>query len=154
MSPTTQSQPATIRAIPGYGSPQQSDVRVLVLSPYLEIRRSLRQALEALSTDVTVCSNREQADEVLSKQSFELVFCDCHLPDGSYSDLIHPCHWAHRTPRVAVVVRKGGRELCADALGKGAFAVLQWPGCITDLELAVLRAKREEERLFLFRAAS
>jgi len=151
---TAQTQPATVQAFPAYSGSQQRNIRVLLLSPYPEVRRSLRQTLEALAIDVTVCANREQGEEVLSKQVFELVFCDCYLPDGCYSDLIHPRHWAHRTPRVAVVVRKGGRELYADALGKGAFVVLQWPSCVTDVELAVLRAIREEERLTLFRAAS
>jgi DNA-binding NtrC family response regulator len=104
--------------------------------------------------DVTLCSNCEQGEEVLSKQAFELVFCDSYLPDGSYADLIHPFHWAHRTPRVVVVVGKGERELHLDALKKGAFAVVEWPGYVTDVELAVLRAMREEERMSLFRAAS
>lgn len=104
--------------------------------------------------DVTLCSNREQGEEVLCKQEFELVFCDSCLPDGSYADLIHPHHWAHRTPRIVVVVRKGERELYGDALRKGAFAVLEWPGHLTYVELAVLRAMREEERASSFRAVS
>jgi DNA-binding NtrC family response regulator len=150
---TSATQPATQRAIPGYASPLQRGVRVLILSPYAEIRQSLRRTLEALSVDVTVCSNREQGEEVLSRQVFDLVFCDSDLPDGSYSDLIHSDHhWAHRTPRVTVIIRKGDRELHLDSLRKGAFAVLQWPGCVTDVELALLRAIREEDHITLFRA--
>jgi|SRR5215472_8778660 len=152
---TLETQPATLRTIPSYARPAQRGVRVLILSPYPEIRQSLRRTLEALSTDVTVCSNREQGEEVLSRQAFDLAFCDSYLPDGSYSDLIHSDHhWAHRTPRVAVIVRKGGQEFHLDTLRKGAFAVLQWPGCVTDVELALLRAMREEERTALFRAIS
>lgn len=152
--PHTEIRPVPVRAFPGYVSPQQGNVRVLILSPHLELRRSLRHALESLCMDVTLCSNREQGEEVLAKQEFEVVFCDSYLPDGSYADLIHPFHWAHRTPRVVVVVRKGEREFHLDALKKGAFAVVEWPGYVTDVELAVLRAMREEERMSLFRAAS
>jgi DNA-binding NtrC family response regulator len=152
---TLETRPATLRAIPSYASPLQRVVRVLILSPHVEVRQSFRRTLEALSTDVMVCSNREQGEEVLSRQAFDLVFCDSYLPDGSYSDLIHSDHhWAHRTPRVAVIVRKDDQELHLDALRKGAFAVLQWPGCVTDVELALLRAMREEHRLALFRAIS
>jgi DNA-binding NtrC family response regulator len=151
---TLETQPATLRTI-RYARPLQRGVRVLILSPYPEIRQSLRRTLEALSADVTVCSNREQGEEALSRQAFDLVFCDSYLPDGAYSDLIHSDqHWAHRTPRVAVIVRKGDQELHLGALRKGAFAVLQWPGCITDVELALLRAMREEDRTAVFRATS
>jgi DNA-binding NtrC family response regulator len=152
--PHIETRPGPVRPFHAHTNAQQSNVRVLILSPQPELRRSLRKALESLSMDVTLCSNCKQGEEVLSKQSFELVFCDSYLPDGSYADLIHPFHWAHKTPRVVVVVRKGERELHLDALKKGAFAVVEWPGYVTDVELAVLRAMREEERISLFRAVS
>jgi DNA-binding NtrC family response regulator len=150
----TAPQPSTVWEIPGYTGQQQRNVRVLVLSPDQEVRQSLRRTLEDLSTDVTLCSNRKQGEEVLARQAFELVFCDSHLPDGSFSDLIHPHRWAYGIPRVAVIVRKGDWELHMEALEKGAFAVLHWPGCITDVELAILRAIREEFRSCVIRAIS
>src|SRR5262245_38513826 len=94
-------------------------VRSLVVSSHLEGRRSLVGALEALGVDVTVCANRSQAEEVLSKQCFEIVFCDEHLPDGSYSDLVQPHGCDHRIPRLVVTTRCGDWELYFAALAKG-----------------------------------
>ena len=63
-------------------------VRALVVSSQLESRQPLVRTLEAIPADVIACSNRLQAEEVLSQQAFEIVFRDEHLPDGSYADLL------------------------------------------------------------------
>jgi hypothetical protein len=77
----------------------QRHVHALVVSPRLELRKALLHVLESLSADVICCSSRAQAEEVLFHQCFEVVFCDEHLPDGSYADLIHADHCEHRIPR-------------------------------------------------------
>jgi Response regulator containing CheY-like receiver, AAA-type ATPase, and DNA-binding domains len=118
----------------------------LVVSSHLEARHSLVDALEALGVDVIVCANRSQAEEVLSKQAFDIVFCDERLPDGSYFDLVHPNHWEHRVPRLVVTTRCGDWDLYFAALAKGAFDVIRRPGCATDLEMVVIRALHAEER--------
>jgi DNA-binding response OmpR family regulator len=109
----------------------------------------LFRALEELSLDVTVCSNLAQAIDVISRQGFELVFCDWHLPDGSYADLIRATRSAHAAPRVVAMVRISDREIRLEALSNGAFAVVRWPGCATDVEMAILGAQREKDRLSL-----
>jgi DNA-binding NtrC family response regulator len=121
-------------------------VRSLVVSSRLEARHSLVEALEALGVDVIVCANRCQAEEVLSKQAFDIVFCDEHLSDGCYSDLVHPNHWEHRIPRLVVTTRCGDWDLYFAALAKGAFDVLRRPGYATDLERIVILALHEEDR--------
>jgi DNA-binding NtrC family response regulator len=66
-----------------------------------------------------VSSTCAQAEEVLSKQTVDLVFCDEQLPDGSYDKLIHSNHWDHRIPRVVVTTRTGEWELYFEAVKKG-----------------------------------
>lgn len=119
-------------------------VRVLLVTSQLELRQSLLHVLESLSMDVITCSNLAQALEVLSGQEFDLVFCDDRLPDGTYSDLI--CKQPHggRTHPVVVTTRTGEWELYMEALRKGAFDVIRYPGPATDVELAVIRALRED----------
>ncbi len=121
----------------------QRHVHALVISPRLELRKALLQVLESLSADVI--SSRAQAEEVLSHQSFEVVFCDEHLPDGSYADLIHADHCEHKIPRVIVATRVGEWELYLEAMRKGAFDVVRAPWHATDVEMAVIRALHEEE---------
>lgn len=125
----------------------QRHVHALLVSPRLEVRKPLLQVLEAFSTDVVCCSNLAQAEEVLSTQSFEVVFCDEFLPDGSYADLIHPNHFENKIPRVIVATRVGEWELYLEALRRGAFDVVRAPFPPTDVEMTVIRALREEETL-------
>jgi len=103
------------------------------------------QVLESLSADVVTCSTRAQADEVLSHQSFEVVFCDEHLPDGSFADLIHARHYERKIPRVIVATRVGEWEFYFEAMRKGAFDVVRCPWHATDVEMTVIRALHEEE---------
>jgi DNA-binding NtrC family response regulator len=119
--------------------------RALLVSPDMEVRRPLLRTLEALSADVIVCSTRAQAEEVLSTQTVEIVFCDEHLPDGSYCDLIHSFDSDRRIPRVVVTTRTGEWELYFQATTKGAFDVIRSPWYATDVEMAVIRALREQD---------
>ncbi len=121
-------------------------VRALIVSPHMEVRGRLLRTLEALSADVIVCSTRAQAEEVLSRQAVEIVFCDEHLPDGSYCDLIHSSGPTHVIPRVVVTTRTGEWELYFEAMTKGAFDVIRSPWYATDVELAVIRALREPDQ--------
>jgi DNA-binding NtrC family response regulator len=123
----------------------QRTVRALVISPRLEVRKPLVHILESLAADVVTCSSRAQADEVLSHQAFEVVFCDEHLPDGSFADLIHSDHYEHKIPRVIVATRVGEWEFYFEAMRKGAFDVVRGPWHATDVEMTVIRALHEEE---------
>jgi DNA-binding NtrC family response regulator len=68
----------------------------LIVSPNIEVCRALIGTLEGLSTDVIVCSTETQAEEVLSRQTVDVVFCDENLLGGSHHVLIHANHWDHR----------------------------------------------------------
>ena len=120
--------------------------RVLVVSPHLEVRRPVVRTLESLSVDALVCSTRREAEEVLSKQTVELVFCEERLQDGSYCDLIHSDHYDHRIPRVVVMTRTGEWELYFEAIASGAFDVIRSPWYATDVEMTVIRALREDDQ--------
>ena len=129
-------------------------VRALLVSPHMEVRHPLLRTLQALSADVTVCSTRAQAEEALSRQAFEIVFCDEHLPDGSDCDLIHSFGRDDGIPRVVVTTRTGEWELYFEAIRKGAFDVIRSPWHATDVELAVIRASREQDRTALSRGVA
>lgn len=120
-------------------------VHALVVSPHLEVRKPLLQVLESLGADVSACSSRAQAEEVLAHQRFEVVFCDEHLPDGSYADLIHADHFENQIPRVVVATRVGEWELYFEATRKGAFDVVRAPWYAADVEMTVIRALHEEQ---------
>ena len=140
-SPATQVRPLRTNIAPE--APIQSQIRSLVVSAELEIRRPLLQTLESLKIDVVVCSRRLHAEEALSKSSFDVVFCDERLPDGSYTDLIGRDHWGRKIPRVIVTTKDGDWDLYFQALAKGAFDVIRCPCYATDVEMALIRVLRE-----------
>lgn len=127
------------------GATTQRCVHALVISPRLEVRKPLLRVLEALSADATSCLTKAQAEEVLAHQSFEIVFCDEHLPDGTYADLIHAEHFENKIPRLVVATRVGEWELYFDAMRKGAFDVIRAPWHATDVEMTIIRALHEEQ---------
>jgi CheY-like chemotaxis protein len=129
-------------------------LRALLVSPDLDVRRALVRTLEALTADAIVCSTRAQTEEVLSRQAVEIVFCDEHLPDGSYCDLIRSFGPDGEIPRVVLITRAGEWELYFEATSKGAFDVIRSPWYATDVELAVIRACPEQHRPTSARAAA
>ena len=116
----------------------------MLASPQLEVRHALIRTLERLSADVICCSTRSQAEEVLGRQEVDLVFCDEHLPDGSYADLIHSHHFHHKIPRLVVATRHCEWDLYFEALSKGAFDITRSPWHATDVEMIFIRALRKE----------
>ena len=79
---------------------------ILVTSSRVEDRRALMNILDGLPINVFSSSTVKQAEEVMSQKKLALVFCDEHLPDGSYRELfrvlaLHPSSrawWSRHTP--------------------------------------------------------
>lgn len=120
--------------------------RVLVLTPQVEVRHTLVHTLERLSADVITCSTKAQAEEVLSDQDIDLLFCDEHLSDGSYRDLIHPNNFARKVPRIVLTTRTGEWDLYFKALGNGAYDIVRAPWHATDIEMILIRAQHEQQQ--------
>src|SRR5262249_45263717 len=114
VSPATRSQVLHANPTPRLRSPRQ--VRSIVVSCELEMRRPLLRTLESLGVDVVVCSRVSDAEESLLKLPVDLVFCDEHLPDGGYAHLIHAHHSENCIPRVVVTTRHGDWDLYFHAL--------------------------------------
>jgi DNA-binding NtrC family response regulator len=126
-------------------SGMQDEVTILVVSADLESRRTVNKIIEELSMQIFSCSTSKQAEQVLSVERPNLIFCDERLPDGSYLDLLQPKHSGRVPPPVVVLTRTGEWDLYVEATRRGAFDVLRSPWCPTDFELCVIRAVREEK---------
>ena len=109
-------------------------------------RNALVHMLEGMSVSVFPCSTLSQAEEVLSRQKIELVFCDESLSDGSFRDLLRANQaWVGR-PHIVVIFQLGEWTEYLEALQLGVFEVISSPLHPTDVELAVSRAMRDEVR--------
>jgi DNA-binding NtrC family response regulator len=115
---------------------------VLVASSYLEERQALVGILEDLGVNTYASATLAEAEEVLSRQWVALVFCDDHLKDGSYRDLLQTPRTWEKAPHIVVTTRAGECKDYLEALALGAFDMIQYPYRSTDVELNVLRAMR------------
>lgn len=117
--------------------------QILVASSDLESRRNLMQTLVRLGLDpVGVCNLAECAD-ILAKERVGLVFCDRHLADGSYRDLLEKTKSDADRVRVVVTSRHPDWDEYLEAMRYGAFDVIASPCQPTDVEWMVIQAKRD-----------
>jgi len=116
----------------------------LVASSSMEDRQILVHILEDLGVNTYASATLAEAEEVLSRQWVPLVFCGDRLTDGSYRDLLQTPRTWEKAPHVVVTTRRGEWKDYLEALGLGAFDMIQYPYRSTDVELNVLRALRGE----------
>ncbi len=114
----------------------------LVASSHLESRRVLLRILDDLRVNAFASTTLAEAEEVLSRQRVALVFCDDRLSDGSYRDLLRNLRTWKQSPHTVVTTRTGEWKEYLEALGLGAFDMIQYPYRPTDVELNVIRAMR------------
>src|SRR6266853_2762430 len=118
----------------------------LVACADMKNRSALVHMLEDMSVNVFSCSALNQIEEVLSKQKIALVFCDEILSDGSFRDLLRANKHGMGRPRIVVIFRVGEWAEYLEALQLGVFEVISTPVHPTDVELAVIRATRDEDQ--------
>src|SRR5882672_9001487 len=109
-------------------------------------RSALVHMLEGMSVNVFSCSTLIQIGELLSKQKIELIFCDESLSDGSFRDLLRANDTWMGRPRIVVIFSTGEWTEYLEALQLGVFEVISAPLHPTDVELAVIRAIRDEDQ--------
>jgi CheY-like chemotaxis protein len=102
--------------------------------------------LDRLSSNVFSCSTLAQAEELIFRQTIHLVFCDEHLPDGTYRDLLRLIRSRQRTIPVVVISRVGEWKEYLEATQLGAFDVIPFPLRPTDVEFTVIRAMHGEQQ--------
>jgi DNA-binding NtrC family response regulator len=117
---------------------------ILVTSSRVEDRRALMRILDGLPINVFSSSTVKQAEEVMSQKKLALVFCDEHLPDGSYRELLSRSRTAQKHPRLVVTTHTGEWNEYLEATRRGAFDVIRYPLQPADVELIVIRAMRDQ----------
>ena len=118
--------------------------QVLVTSSDFENRRRLMQVLTQLGLDPIVATNTSEAKETLQQDRVGLVFCDRHLADGSYRDVLDVARSCPEKVRVVVTSKHADWDEYLEAMRLGVFDVISTPCRPTDVEWMVIQAKRDE----------
>lgn len=124
--------------------PRQCDV--LLVSTSIEDQKTVLGVLSGLANNVFSCSTLAEAEEVILRQTIDLVFCDEHLPDGPFRDLLSLSRSRQKTLCVVVTTHIGEWNEYLEAMQLGAFDVIPFPLRATDVEWTFIRAMRGEEQ--------
>jgi DNA-binding NtrC family response regulator len=119
-----------------------TDCPVLIASSDLQNRQALREIFVQLGLDPLCSSSMEETRETLTNIPVSIIFCERHLNDGGFREMLS---MAKRTnPKICVVVtsRMENREEYLEAIRLGAFEVIPFPCHPTDVDWVVIRAMR------------
>ena len=117
---------------------------VVVVSSDLETRRHLSDILVEQGMDPICMSTLRECKQSLAEKRVGLVFCDPHVADGTYQELLAAYRLTDRKPRVVVTSRGADWEEFKEAMRWGAFDVISAPCRPTDVEWMVIQARRDE----------
>ena len=118
--------------------------QILVASSDLENRRALMQVLTRLGLDPISASNTAQARDTLQQGKVGLVFCDPHLADGNYRDILNIARTSQQKIRVVLTSKHADWDDYLEAMRLGAFDVIASPCRPTDVEWMVIQARRDD----------
>ena len=123
-----------------------SPFEVVVVSSDSALRHHLAGILASLGVDPVYISTLRECHEILSQRRVGLVFCDSHVADGNYQDLLAAYPQPGDKPRVVVTSAGADWDAYKEAMRCGAFDIISVPCRPTDVEWMVIQAKRAERR--------
>jgi DNA-binding NtrC family response regulator len=116
--------------------------KIIVLEDDLVVRRSLEQQLRYKRYDVASATTIAEAQELLTKDNFDLMIVDVRLPDGNGIDLLKQLQARPAKPLIVMVSGFGTVDLAVECMSNGAFTFLTKP--FSPEQLAVTLKKAEE----------
>lgn len=126
---------------------RRAEWEVLIVSADLENRKALLGVLEELPIAVFSVDTIEQARDLLRTRFLSVIFCDESLPDGSYRQLLETVAAKYKETRFVVALGLGEWEEYLRAMRSGATDVLRCPLQAIEVELVLIRASRDRDRL-------
>jgi DNA-binding NtrC family response regulator len=119
---------------------------VLIVSEKPEHLRVLIHVLDDQPARLSACFTIRQAQEILSRQTADLVLCDEYPPDGSYRDLLLSSRFAQKPASFVVLLHKGEWDEYLIAMRLGALDVLRSPLQRPEVELVIRRAFERKDK--------
>jgi DNA-binding NtrC family response regulator len=123
-----------------------SPFEVVVVSSDLAPRHNLTSILANLGIDSVPVSTLLECHEILAQKRIGLVFCDSHVADGNYQDLLAAYPKSGDKPPVVVTSRSADWDEYKEAMRCGAFDIISVPCRNTDVEWMVIQAKRAQRK--------
>ena len=116
--------------------------KIIVLEDDLVVRKSLEQQLRYRRYDVASATTIAEAQELLTRDNFDLMIVDVRLPHGSGTDLLKQIQSRPSRPLVVMISGFGTVDLAVECMSNGAFTFLTKP--FSPEQLTVTLKKAEE----------
>ena len=115
--------------------------KILVLEDDVIVRKNLEQQLRQRRYEVTSASTLAACQELLAKDSFDLMMADVRLPDGEGTELLQQLQLRPHRPLMVMMTGFGSVESAVDCMRNGAFDYLIKPFTVDQLEITLRKAE-------------
>src|ERR1700759_1509792 len=121
--------------------------KIIVLEDALILRKNLEQQLRQRRYDVAATGTIAGAQELMAKDTFDLIFVDVRLPDGEGTDLLRELQMRPEKPLVVMVTGFGSVESAVECMRNGAFDYMLKPYSNDQLEVTLKKAENFSQLL-------
>jgi DNA-binding NtrC family response regulator len=115
--------------------------KIVVLEDDEIIRKNLEAQLRKRRYDVAATDSIAGAQTILAKDTFDLIFVDVRLPDGSGTDLLRELQGRPQKPLVVMMTGFGSVEAAVECMRNGAFDYMLKPFSNDQLEVTLRKAE-------------
>lgn len=115
--------------------------RILILDDELVIRKALEEQLRRKRFSVCSVGTLGEADEHLSKDEYDLLFVDVHLPDGNGTELLERVSSMQNPPLVVIITGYGTVESAVKCMQAGAFDYIIKPFSSSQIDVLIKKAR-------------
>ncbi len=120
--------------------------RILVIDDESSIRNTLKEILEYEKFEVEVAEDGLEALEILSKSSFDVIFCDIKMPGMDGLEVLDKIQEKDPDTTVVMISGHGSIDTAVEAIKKGAFDYVAKPLDLNRL-LITIRNATDKTRL-------
>ncbi len=115
--------------------------KIIVVEDDLIVRKNLELQLRQRRYDVAAATTLAAAQELLAKDTWDLVFVDVRLPDGEGTDLLQQIQSRPQRPLVVITTGYGSVPSAVECMRNGAFDYLLKPYSNEQLEITLSKAE-------------
>ena len=115
--------------------------KILVVDDEPMIRKSFEELLRPKRYGIATVANLHDAEKLLKRDTFDLLFLDVRLPDGEGTDLLDRIANTPQRPLTVVMSGFGTIETAVACMKGGAFDYLIKPFSLSQIEVLVKKAE-------------
>ena len=130
----------------GRGKEMLDVLPILVVCAEGEHRGKIVETIRECGLRPACCCNLSEAQRLLDRQNFSVVFCNDTLPDGDLCTIMNELRKSSADVPVIVLSRLADWDAYLTALGAGAFDYIAWPPDSAETERILWAALKESSQ--------